>query len=130
MKSHEFITLTESSMEIAKLKRYAVNHYPDAADETEALMILFARSLKHAEEDDRRQDNELKSLHKNVDDLDNKIIHIKQTKIIKEPVDDMKIIPTAKPTQKPKNKSKVSANSNVKSMGPINQSDLKSTPKL
>ena len=102
MKSHEFTRLDEKSMMLDKLKSYAKTHYSDTENETEALLLLFARSLKHAEEDDRRQD-------KQIDDLKSEIgaIKSKHNKVTT-----------------PK------SNNQIKSMGPINQNDLKSPPKL
>jgi hypothetical protein len=61
MKVREII-LTERAMFLDKVKQFAKGHYPDAENETEALLLLFAKSLKHAEEDDHRQDVEIANL--------------------------------------------------------------------
>lgn len=61
--------ITESSLFLNKIKDYAKAHYSDAADETEAVLLLFAKSLKHAEEDDRRQDSDIDQLKQEIEQL-------------------------------------------------------------
>ena len=69
MKMHEITQLTESSLLLDKLKKFAKTHYSDAEDETEALLTLFARSLQHAEEDDHRQDKEIALLKQEINKI-------------------------------------------------------------
>lgn len=69
MKMNELVQLDEKAMLLDKVKKFAKAHYSDADDETEALLLLFARSLKHAEEDDRRQDAEISKISQAVTQL-------------------------------------------------------------
>lgn len=69
MKMHEITQLTESSLVLDKLKKFAKSHYSDTEDEIEALLLLFARSLQHAEADDHRQDDEIQQLQQKIEQL-------------------------------------------------------------
>lgn len=69
MKMHEITHLNESSLVLDKLKKFAKSHYSDTEDEIEALLLLFARSLQHAEADDHRQDAEIQELQQQVSQL-------------------------------------------------------------
>lgn len=69
MKVNEIIDLNETSATLDKLKKFAKAHYSDTETEEEALLTLFARSLKHAEDDDHRQDVEIDQLKQEVDKI-------------------------------------------------------------
>lgn len=71
MKIHELIT--EESEMIKSLKSFAKTHYTDVSDDTEALMLFFARSLMHAKEDDERQNHDIKDLQNQISDIKSQI---------------------------------------------------------
>ena len=56
---------------------YAKQHYPEEPDLQSAFVKFVLRSLKHAKDDDKRQDNEIELLMKRVNSLQNTVDTIK-----------------------------------------------------
>ena len=63
--------------ELANAKRFAQLHYP-TLDPDSAFDKLLQRSMKHGEEDDDRQDDEIKALSLQVANLEKTVNQLKQ----------------------------------------------------
>ena len=67
------LNLTEDRAILDRLKNFAKTHYSDAKNENEALLLLFARSLMHSEEDSKKHDLEIAELKNDVNLLKSKV---------------------------------------------------------
>ena len=68
--------LFETSADIKHATEKAKSHYFDVKDDNEALLHLLIRSVKHAEQDDRRQFAEITELKNRLTELENIIAQI------------------------------------------------------
>ena len=69
MKIIDIIRLDEKSMSLDKAKKFATTHYPDAEDETEALLTFLVKSVGHAKDDDQYQNAEISNLKQQVSQI-------------------------------------------------------------
>lgn len=63
--------------EVHNILAYAQQHYPEEPDLQSAFVKFVLRSLKHSEDDDQRQDNEIELLLKRVNSLQNTVDKMK-----------------------------------------------------
>jgi len=65
--------------ELDQILNYAQQHYPGAADKTEAFVKFVIHSLRHSEEDDKHQDQEINDLEREVDSIQNAMQGVTET---------------------------------------------------
>ena len=63
----------QEDTEFDRITNFAQQHYPGSKNKQEAFMKYVQRALKHSEEDDRNQDQELVLIRKEIESLKNKI---------------------------------------------------------
>jgi hypothetical protein len=66
--------------EVARMYRFAQQHYPNMKDKQDAFVKYVIHALKHSEEDDRHQDQE-------IDDLEHKVDQLQQQTNVTESAD-------------------------------------------
>ena len=77
LKDKEHNVAEGADQEVDTLYRFAQQHYPGVPDKQEAFVKFVIHSLNHSKEDDKRQDQEINMLDKEVDELQ------RQTKVTK-----------------------------------------------
>jgi cytidyltransferase-like protein len=70
--------------ELINVLQYAQQHYPNSKNKQEAFMKFVQRALGHSKSDDERQDNELKRLDKEVDQLQKQVNVTESTDYLEE----------------------------------------------
>ena len=69
LKDKEHNVAEGADQEVDTLYRFAQQHYPGVPDKQEAFVKFVIHSLNHSKEDDKRQDQEINMLDKEVDEL-------------------------------------------------------------